>query len=227
MLRVWEHIHRLDLGYTVGAVKHGEVARLGGGIATDIHDTLRLGAEDSGDHILVHTGTRRVGDDNIRAAVLMQESVVEHIFHVAGKEQSVRYAVDLGVDLGILDCLGHILDTDDLPRLPRNEIGYRAGAGVEVVDEWTPLRLPSQRGVGGWGEGEVAGDLVELVRLLGVRLVERLRTNLELQALHLLEDIILTEIDMNILIGNRVVHLQILDIEQGDDLRELAVQVLE
>ena len=38
---------------------------------------------------------------------------------------------------------------------------------------------------------------------------------------------ILTEIDMNILIGNRVVHLQILDIEQGDDLRELAVQVLE
>ena len=38
---------------------------------------------------------------------------------------------------------------------------------------------------------------------------------------------ILTEIDMNILIGNRVVHLQILDIEQGDDLRELAVEVLE
>ena len=76
-------------------------------------------------------------------------------------------------------------------------------------------------------EGEVAGDLVELVRLLGVRLVERLGTNLELQALHLLEDMILTEIDMYILIGNRVVHLQILDIEQGDDLRELAVQVLE
>ena len=38
---------------------------------------------------------------------------------------------------------------------------------------------------------------------------------------------ILTEIDMNILVGNRVVHLQILDIEQGDDLRELAVEVLE
>ena len=223
MLRVGEHIHGLDLRYTVGAVKHGEVARLGGGIATDIHDTLRLGAEDSGDHILVHTGTRRVGDDNIRAAVLMQESVVEHIFHVAGKEQSVRYAVDLGVDLGILDSLGHILDTDDLPRLPRNEIGNRAGAGVEVIDQWGIYDLFIwQR-----SEGEVAGDLVELVRLLGVRLVERLGTNLELQALHLLEDMILTEIDMNILIGNRVVHLQILDIEQGDDLRELAVEVLE
>ena len=106
MLGVGEHIHGLDLGYTVGAVKHGEVARLGGGITTDIYDTLRLGAEDSGDHILVHAGTRRVGDDNIRTAVLLQESVVEHIFHVAGKEQSVRYAVDLGVDLGILDRLG-------------------------------------------------------------------------------------------------------------------------
>ena len=153
----------------------------------------------------------------------MQESVVEHIFHVAGKEQSVRYAVDLGVDLGILDSLGHILDTDDLPRLPRNEIGNRAGAGVEVIDQWGIYDLFIwQR-----SEGEVAGDLVELVRLLGVRLVERFRTNLELQALHLLEDMILTEIDMNILIGNRVVHLQILDIEQGDDLRELAVEVLE
>ena len=68
---------------------------------------------------------------------------------------------------------------------------------------------------------------VELVCLLGVRLVERFGPDLELQTFHLLDDMVLTGIDLHLLVADRVVELQVLHVEQGDDLRKLSMEELQ
>ena len=130
MLRVGKHIYRLHFLNAIGGIEHGEVSSLRGRVATDINDTPGFGAKDSGNDILMHAGAWRVGDDDVGTAVLSKEGIVEYIFHIAGEEQGVRDAVDLRVDLGILNGFGHILDADDLPRLAGNEVGDSACAGV-------------------------------------------------------------------------------------------------
>ena len=82
----------------------------------------------------MHAGTWRVGDDNVRPAVFLNERVIQNVLHVAGIEQGVLNAVDFAVHLGVLNSLGHILDADDLTGLPGHEVGDGARAGVEVVD---------------------------------------------------------------------------------------------
>ena len=100
--------------------------------------------------------------------------VSENIFHVARIERClVIQAIEFGIDFGIRDGFGHILDADDVTRLACHEIGDRSRAGVKIV-----YQLPAREA------GEVAGHLIKFVGLLAVRLVEALRPHLEAQSLH-------------------------------------------
>ena len=132
---VGEHIHRLHFCHAVVTIHHAQVTRLGGWIAADIDDALRLGIQYGLHHIGMHTGTWRVGNDNVRPAMLGNEVVGKYVLHVTSKELRIADAVNLRVYLCILNGLRHILYAYDLCRFPCNEIGYRSGAGVEVVDE--------------------------------------------------------------------------------------------
>ena len=129
-----EHIDGLNSQYFVLRIEVLQVACLGGWIATDIHDALGSCTEDGLYHIGVHTCTRRIGDDDIGTSVLGNELIGEDVLHVAGIEEGIVDVVDLGIDLGILDGLGDILDTNDLTGLTSHEVGNGTCTGVEVVN---------------------------------------------------------------------------------------------
>ena len=82
----------------------------------------------------MHTGTWGVGDDDIGTSVLGNKVVGQDVLHVASIEQGVLDAVNLAVDLGILDSLWYVFDADDLTGFLSHEIGNGASAGVEVVN---------------------------------------------------------------------------------------------
>ena len=94
MVGMGEHIHGLYGRHLVLGIEQLEVACLGGGVAADIDDAAGLGEQNHVDDVVVHAGTWRVGDDDIGAAVLVDEVLREHVLHVAGKEQGVLNAVD-------------------------------------------------------------------------------------------------------------------------------------
>ena len=113
-----EHVDGLYLLYAVLLVQQLQVAGLGGRV-----------------DVRVHAGPWRVGDNDVRTSVLGDKLVRQDVFHVAGKEQCVLNAVDLGVDLGVLDGFGHILDADDLPCLSCHEVGDGPRAGIQVLNQ--------------------------------------------------------------------------------------------
>ena len=129
-----EHIHGLNHTHFVICIKVLQVARLGGRVATDVYDTLRCCPQNGLYHVRMHTCTRGVGDDDIRAPVLCDKFIRQDILHIAGKEKRVIDAIDARIDLRILNGLGHILDTNHLAGFPGHEVGDGASAGVEVVD---------------------------------------------------------------------------------------------
>ena len=91
-----------------------QVARLRGRIAAYIDHPFRCAfQEDVGDG-RVDAGPRRVEHDDVGMSMRTDEIGAEHVFHVAGKELGIGDMVLPGVDLRILDGLGHILDTYDL-----------------------------------------------------------------------------------------------------------------
>ena len=84
----------------------------------------------------MHAGTGWVGDDDVGTSVLCYELVAQHILHIAGIEKGVVDAVDLGVDLSILNGFRDVLDADDLTGLTGHKVGNGASAGVKVVYKW-------------------------------------------------------------------------------------------
>ena len=134
VMGVREHVHGLDFHDTVFLVEHGNVTRLGSGIAAHIDQSLGLGVEDDLDDVLVHACAGRVDNHHLGAAVLGDKAVGEHVLHVAGEEFAVGDAVALGVDLGVLDGFGDIFDADDLSRLTGHEVGDGTRASIEVVN---------------------------------------------------------------------------------------------
>ena len=123
MRRVWKHIYRLDGCHTIVLVEQCQVARLCGRVAADIYYPLRVRAENSLDNICVHSGTRRVGDDDVGTTVCRNKLVCENIFHVSRKEERIVDAVDLRIDARILNRFGNIFDANDLPGVAGNEVG--------------------------------------------------------------------------------------------------------
>ena len=63
------------------------------------------------------------GDNHIGLSVLSDEVISQNIFHVASIEEGIINAVQLRVNLGVLDGLRHVLDTDHLARLLCHEVG--------------------------------------------------------------------------------------------------------
>ena len=143
-------------------------------------------------------GTGRVGDDDIRTAVLVDEVLCQHVLHVAGKEQRVSDAVDLA-QLTLASSMAS--GTYSMPMTWRACLGHEVGdgtrAGIEVVNQ---ARCRSAR-------RSCAATLYEVVCLLGVGLVERLGTHLEAQSLHLLEDVVFALERVHLEVGDGVVAL--------------------
>ena len=204
-----EHIHWLDSHHTIGCVEVLKVACLSGWVATHIHDTLGGSPQDGLHHIGVHTSTWGIGDDHIGASVLSDEVVGQDVLHITSIEKGVLDAVQLRVDLGVLDGLRHILDTDHLARLLCHEVGNGACSRIEVIHQLLSCE-PS----------EIASNAIEMISLLGVRLIEALGTYLELQILHRLKDMILALEHQDLLIADGVVALLIVELHQRRDLRE-------
>ena len=177
MLRVREHIHRLDARDAIAGAEGFEVARLRGRVAANVHDSPCSCFQDGLDHVRVHSGAWRIDDDYVRLSVGCDKLVGEEVFHIAGKEFAVGDAVCLGVDFGILDGFRDVFDADYPGCAGRDELRDGASAGVEVIDKLVAAQT-----------GPVAGDLVELVGLKGVGLVEAFGANFEAQALHLFVD---------------------------------------
>ncbi len=114
MLCVWEHIYGLYFGYAVVCVQQVQVACLRGGVAAHIDDAFGVGTYDDINDILVHTGTWRVGNDDIRVSVFADEVCGQDILHIAGIELGLMaQTIQLGIHFGILDCLGNVFDTDN------------------------------------------------------------------------------------------------------------------
>ena len=130
-----EHIYWLNRHYTILGIKILKVACLGGWVATHIHDALGSSPQNGLHHIGVHTSTWWIGDDDIGSSVLSDEVVSQDILHVSGIEEGVLDAVELRVDLGILDGLRHILDTDHLSCLLCHEVGNGACSRIEVIHQ--------------------------------------------------------------------------------------------
>ena len=72
-MRMREHVYRLHLLDGIFHREQAQIACLCCRITAYINDTFRLGKEDRVDHIVMHTGTRWICDNNIRAAVLVDE----------------------------------------------------------------------------------------------------------------------------------------------------------
>ena len=177
---MWEHIDGLHGENLVHVVEECQVARLCRGVAAHIYHTLGCCALDDLQYALVDTCTRWVEDDDIGAAVACDKLIAHNILHVAGVEHRILDAVNLGVYLCILNSLGNILHADNLRSAACAEVCDGTRACVEVVEDIRRLKV-----------GEVARNLVELVCLLRVCLVERLGSHLELESLHLLDDVVL------------------------------------
>ena len=94
---MWEHINWLHGNYPIVAVEHLEVACLCGWITAYIDNTVGGSAQDGLYHIRMHTGTRRVGNDDVGSSVFADELIIKHILHVTGEEQGVVDAIDLGI----------------------------------------------------------------------------------------------------------------------------------
>ena len=209
MVRVRKHVHRLHARNPIFWVQKVQIPCLGCWIATHIDDSQGIGKQDGLDHVVVHAGPWRIGDDDFGTTMFGDKFLVENIFHVACKKERIADVVDLRIDFGILDRFLHIFYPDDPFCIVGNEIGDGAGAGVEVVNQF------------GAGEaGKFARHLVKVISLLAVGLIKRLRTDFEPQSLHFLIDTVLSFPDDDIQIADGVVPLLIDHILQRGDLGE-------
>ena len=86
---VREHIDWLDMGDLVVGIEQLQVASLGGWVAADIDDALRVGIHDDLDNVWMHACSWWVGDDDIRTTVIADEVIGEDVLHVASIEQRV------------------------------------------------------------------------------------------------------------------------------------------
>ena len=164
----------------------------------------------------MHSGTWWVGDDDIGLTVLCDKLVSKDILHIASIEQGVVYAVNLRVDLSVLDSLGHILDTYHPASLASHKVGNGTCTCIEVVNHLVASK-PSK----------VASYRVQVVSLLGIGLIEALGTNLKLQVFHEFVDMIIALEHHDILIAYGVVALLIVEIHQRCNLWELVSYMLQ
>ena len=152
MVGMGEHIDGLHSENLVHLGKKSQVACLRRGVATNVYHTLGCCTLDDIEYALVYTCARWVEDDDIGAAVACYKLVAHNILHVASVEHRILDAVNLRVNLCILNSLGHILHADNLCCAACAEVGDSTCACVEVVEHICGLKV-----------GEVACKLLEFV----------------------------------------------------------------
>ena len=135
MLCVREHVDWLDAFHLIMLTEELQVSSLRGWVAADVDDALRVGKENDIDDIAVHSGTRRVGDDDVGLTVTLDEISIEDVLHVTSEELSVLDAIYLGIHFGILDGLRHVLNANDFSCTVCHEVSDGAGARIEVVNK--------------------------------------------------------------------------------------------
>ena len=79
MRRMGEHVHGLYSSYTVSAVKGSKVACLRSGVTAYIYYAARCSAEYCVCHILMHSGTWRVGYYYVGTAVYADELIIKKL----------------------------------------------------------------------------------------------------------------------------------------------------
>ena len=136
MMCMWEHIDRTNLLHVVFHAKQAQIAGLCCRVTTYINDTLRFGEKDGVDYIIVHPGTWRISNNNIRTAMLVYEICRQDIFHVSGVEQRIVNLIQSRINFGIFDCFRYVFDADYFLSLAGNEVGYRSGTGIKVVNHF-------------------------------------------------------------------------------------------
>gem|GEM_PF-1876992 len=133
MLSMREHIDWLDGSYLIFLRENGEVTGLGSRIATHIDHPLRGGIQNNLCDIGMYSCTRRIEDNNIRAAVFLDKSGGEDILHVARIKDAILYPIRLGIDPRVVNRLRNIFNTNDFPGSGGNELGNRTGSGIKVI----------------------------------------------------------------------------------------------
>ena len=171
---VWGNI---STGDCVIAAQDGQVAGLGGRIATHIDHPLWGRLEDDLGHVRMDAGAGRIQNDHVGFAVPGDERFVQDIFHVSGKERAVGDSVGLCILPGVFDGFRNILDPNHFTRFCAHELGDGARSGVKVVNH-----LASTEG------GKLTRNAVQPVCLQGIGLVERFGADLEAQSLHFFVD---------------------------------------
>src|SRR5690554_4125878 len=68
-----KHIHRLHTGNAVAYIQQLQITRLGGRVTAHIYDLIGSRIQDGLYHIGMHSGTRRIGNDDIAATVLLKQ----------------------------------------------------------------------------------------------------------------------------------------------------------
>lgn len=74
-MRMGEHIYGLHSHYAIHPIHQLQIARLRGGVAAHIHDSLGRGTQYHIDHTLIDTRARRIQDHYIGVAVARHEVV--------------------------------------------------------------------------------------------------------------------------------------------------------
>ena len=131
---VGEHVHRLDGRNHVFLTQDGQVPGLGGRVAANVYHPVRFRVKDHLGHVRVDAGAGRVQDNDIGPSVGGDKGVVQHVFHVSGKELAVGDPIGIGIGPGIFDGFRNILNAKYFSSFPAHELGYGAGAGIEVID---------------------------------------------------------------------------------------------
>ena len=78
MLCLREHVDGLDLFNAVFLSQDGEVAGLRGRVAAHINDPWGSDLQELTNNLFVHAGAGRIGDDDVRTAMLSDKGIVEH-----------------------------------------------------------------------------------------------------------------------------------------------------
>ena len=198
-----EHIYRLNGSHLVVVIHQLQVASLGSWVAAYIYDAVRSRIQDYVHYIRMHSGTWRVGDDDVWTTVLGDEFVGQNILHIACIEEGVLNVVYLRIHLCILYGLWYVLDTDYLLCLVSHEVGDGSGTGVEVINQLVAGEV-----------GKLASHAVEVVSLLGVGLIETLWTHLELQILHQLEDVVVALEEAELQVVDGIVALLVVHVHE-------------
>lgn len=178
MLRVREHVHRLDAHDAVTVP--GEVAQVAREClraARHVHHPLRPDGRDGGEKALVTAGARGIEDDDVGVFAGLRHALQE-VARVGGVEADVVRAVRLRVADRVAHGVAVVLHADHACGIPAREDADRAGAAVGVHD-----------GLFAGQPGIVECRAVEHLRLHGVDLVKRARRDAEREVSELLADI--------------------------------------